>query len=601
MSDRGRILAEDLESLREKASIVDVASEHLVVRRVGRRFVARCPFHDEKTPSFSMDPTANLFYCFGCGEGGDVFTLVRKLDGLDFAEAAERLAAKFGVSLRYEEVSPKRREEMRKRARLHEALAKAITFYHDHLKKGEDANAARNYLLNERAFQRETIEAFEIGFSPNKTALVPYLRKAGVRDDDMLEVNLALRNDDGSLIDRFRGRVMFPIRDTRGEPIGFGARKMEDGQGPKYLNTSETTLYHKGHVLYALDRAKGEIVKESRAILVEGYTDVLALHEAGTFTAVATCGTALGGEHLKTVRRFADTLIVCMDGDEAGRSAAERLFDQLGHAAQEAGLTLRVVAMPRGKDPADLARDGDVFATLLQGAQPLVEFVLEREAGRYRRGDGQEKARALQAGLKHLIRVWDPVIQRDAARRFADRIGVDPAVVFVELDRLARGGGVSRASVETVIKRSSAQVRRELDLLRLLAHQRSSIEPLLDEVDPLGLFSVTEHHAAWLALFDGVDPENIEDVEVRRVVLAAKVDSFEDIADDASRFAIETVARLRAAAVSRGIERARAELERMNPETERTAYDAAFAELLRLETERRRLEMTGEGDGPQDA
>ncbi|MFP5224211.1 MAG: DNA primase [Actinomycetota bacterium] len=602
MSDRGRIKAEDLETLREKASIVDVASDHMVVRRVGRRFVARCPFHDEKTPSFSMDPASNLFYCFGCGEGGDVFTLIRRLDGLDFAEAAERLAGRFGVSLRYEEMSPQRRDELRKRARLYDAMGKAIAFYHGFLKKDSEANGARDYLLNQRGFDRSTIETFQVGYAPARSALVSHLRSEGVRDDDMVATNLAHRDDAGGLVDRFRGRVMFPIWDSKGEPIGFGARKMGEGPGPKYLNTSETPLYHKSHVLYALDKAKAEIVKEGQAILVEGYTDVLALHEAGIRAAVATCGTALGGEHLKAVRRFADTLIVCMDGDEAGGAAAERLFDQLGPSAQEAGLTLRVVAMPAGKDPAEVVRaSGGSFGDLLAEAQPLVGFVLAREAGRYRRSDGHDKARALQAGLKHLVRVSDRVIQRDAARRFADLIGVDPAVVFVELDRLSRGGGMSRDTAETVIKRSSAQVRREANLLRLLAHERAAIEPLLDQVDPMGLFSVSEHAEAWKAIFEGVDPSSITDEAVRKIVLAAKVDTFDETDWVPERFATETVARLRAAALGRQIERARAELERMNPETERAAYDAAFAQLLKLETERRSLQMAGEDIGSQDA
>lgn len=588
--------------LREKASIVDVAADHMAVRRVGRRFVARCPFHDEKTPSFSIDPAANLFYCFGCGEGGDVFTLIRKIDGLDFAEAAERLAQKFGVALRYEEVSPERRDEMRKRTRMHDALGKAVDYYHEHLKKGTDAADARRYLLDERGFERSTIESFRVGFSPVKTKLVEHLRKAGVTDAEMVEVNLALRNEDGGLVDRFRGRVMFPIHDTRGDVIGFGARRMGEAPGPKYLNTSETPLYHKSHVLYGLDRAKGAIVKESVAILVEGYTDVLALHEAGIEHAVATCGTALGTEHLKTVRRFAETLVLCMDGDEAGGAAAERLFEQLGQAAQGAGLALRVVAMPKGEDPADVVRrDPAAFALLLADAKPLVEFVLEREAGRYRSGDAQERSRALQAGLRHLVRVNDSVIQREAARRFGDRIGVDAAVVFVELDRLAKGAGLSRGNAETVIKRSSAQVHREADLLRLLAQHRPRVERLLDEIDPMGLFSVPVHQQAWVALFEGQDPEAIDDEDVRRAVLTAKVDAIEDGAEGAERLATEVVARLRAAAIGRGVERARAELERMNPETERAAYDAAFAELLRLETERRRLEMSGDDVGPQDA
>lgn len=587
MSDRGFIKQEDLEALRERVSIVDVAAEHMQVRRAGRRFVARCPFHDEKTASFSLEPTKNLFHCFGCQEGGDVFTLVQKLEGLDFAEAAERLASRFGVTLRYEELSPKRREEIAKRRKMTEAMAAAASFFHETLKRSPEAETARQYLLDQRGFSKEVLEMFEVGFSPVKrTALQSHLKERGFSTQTLIDVNLAIQTEDSGIVDRFRGRVMFPIRDKQGEVIGFGARKLDDADpGPKYLNTSETPLYRKSEVLYGLDRAAKAIVRDDTAVIVEGYTDVIALQAAGIEGAIASCGTAVGAEHLKSLRRFASQLTVCLDSDEAGIAAAERMFVQLGGEAEKLGLVMRAVVMPNGSDPADTisAEGPDEFRSRLGRAIPLVELVLEQEARRYGKGDSQTKTRVLQAGLKHLSRIQDAVVVRAAARSFADRIGVDPAVLFVELDRVRSGAGLGPGGAETILKRSSAQVKRERTLLQLAAQMPSMLEPHLDLLSEEH-FATDEARALWRALRGGVDPATEEDPVLKRGLLAAHVGELQGRWDE------EAVAELVAAhmehAVSRRIELLKVQLEQASDDEQRHAM---LQDLLKLETERRRI------------
>lgn len=590
MNDRGFIRTEDLDALRDRVSIVDVAGDYMQIRRAGRRFVARCPFHDEKTASFSIEPAKNLFHCFGCQEGGDVFTLVQKLEHIDFGDAAEKLASRFGVTLRYEELSPKRREELERRRKMTDAMAAAAAFFHEFLKSSPEAEPARKYLIGERGFAKDTLETFQVGMSPEKrSALLSHLRSRGIPDDVTVEVNLAIRTEESGLVDRFRNRVMFPIRDRHGDVIGFGARKLLDSDnGPKYLNTSETPLYKKSEVLYGLDRAAKAIVRDDSAVLVEGYTDVIALQAAGIEGAVASCGTAVGVEHLKTLRRFASQLVVCLDSDEAGIKAAERMFVQLGEDAEKLGLAMRAVIMPAGSDPADAIAAGgpDEFKNLLATAMPLVQLVLHQEATRYGSGDAQARARVLQTGLKHLARIADPVVVRAAARSFADRIGVDPAVLFVELDRVRAGAPVGVGGAETILKRSSAQVKRERTLLQLAAQQPGLLEPFLDRIS-VANFTTDEAKRLWEALQANADPATEEDPELRRALTAVHV------AELHGEWDADGVGELVAAhlehAVSKRIDVLRAALDETS---EDAARHAMLTELLVLETERRKIRDT---------
>lgn len=593
MKTGGRIRDEDVQEVRRRADIITIASDYMQVRKAGRLFKALCPFHQEKSPSLSLDPVKGLFHCFGCGAGGDVYTLVTRLESVNFGEAVERLARRVGVELQYEAMSSSDRASLKRRLRLVDAHREAIAYFHEHLKRAPEAAAARTYLTGARAFSTEVLEAFEVGASPvARAGLSKHLATKGFTQDEVVAAGLARKDDDGSVRDWFRGRVMFPIRDVTGDPIAFGARRMDvegkEGDGPKYLNSAESPIYNKSRVLYALDRAKAQIVKGGRALVVEGYTDVIALHAAGIGEAVATCGTALGIEHLRTLARFTRDVVLSLDADEAGARSADKTYGDLITDAQTLGLSLTVVTMPEGSDPADTVRAGgaEAFRARIDEAVPLIEFVLKREIARFPLRDPEGRARALTAGLRLLARTESAVVRREYARFLGEWVGVDPAVVHVELDRAMRTGTAPRATT-AVLTRSSAQARREREAIKLTLQHPHLAKPYIDDVG-VEAFSVPTLRALWAVFREGRDPESLDDPDARADFTALSVG--EPAGDPDERFAAAIFAGLRAGVLSRDIELKKARLQKMNPLDEPEAYDAAFAELIRIEGVKRTLE-----------
>ena len=606
MRTAGRIRDTDLEEVRRRANLIEVASEYMQVKRAGRLYKALCPFHAEKTPSFSLDPAKGLWHCFGCGEGGDTIRLIEKIENLSFVEAIERLAQMTGVDLHYEQLSDADRAAHRRRARLVDAHREAAAYYHETLKRASEASDARAYLLQQRGFSKETLEQFQVGFSlPKWDALVTHLKGKGFAEQEIADAGLGARRQDGGLVDRFRGRVMFPIQDLTGGPVAFGARKMGNEDGPKYLNSAESPIYKKSQVLYALNRAKGEIVKTGRGLIVEGYTDVIALHQAGIQTAVATCGTALGLEHLRALQRFTQDVVLSLDADEAGGLAAERTYDQMIGDAQQMGVTLRVVVMPPGDDPADsVAKTGaEGFHALVEKAVPLLEFVLKREAARYSVGDAEVQARALTSGLRLLAKTDNSVIRREAGRLFSGWIRVDPDIIFVELEKTMRTGTTSRSSTGTILRRASGQVRLEREALRLALQQQRVVKARMEDVST-DFFSVPAHRTIWAALLKGTDPallaETLEDDDARRIATQLAVEPVPldgDIDDEAvERLAIAVFSRLKEFVLSREIEQLTPQLQRLNPVENPKEHDELFARLLELQRQKRELTQMGEGD-----
>lgn len=342
----GLIKRDDVDAVRERAKIDDIVGEHVTLKPAGvGSMKGLCPFHDEKSPSFHVRPHVGRYHCFGCGEGGDVISFIQKVDGLTFTEAVEYLAGRVGLTLRYEEGSERRGEEPSRRARLLAAHRIAAAYYQEQLMSSEAATARQ--FLADRSFSRDDAAHFGVGYAPKGwDHLLTVLRSKGFTTEEIQGTGLMSSGQRG-MYDRFRGRLMWPIRDVTGEVIGFGARRLyDDDQGPKYLNTPETSLYRKSQVLYGIDLAKRDIAKEKRVVVVEGYTDVMAAHLSGVTTAVATCGTAFGVDHVKFVRRLlGDThagggvrlasggsmggeIIFTFDGDAAGRKAAMRAFDE---------------------------------------------------------------------------------------------------------------------------------------------------------------------------------------------------------------------------------------------------------------------------------
>src|SRR5690625_4386610 len=367
----GLIQNEDIQHVRERVRIEDVVGAHVTLKRAGvGSMKGLCPFHDERTPSFHVRPQLGFYHCFGCGEGGDVIDFVMKMNHLPFVEAVEYLAGQIGYTLRYEQSSTgqRPRRDPNRRARLLAANQEAAQFYQSLLTSSE-AQAAREF-LSQRGFDRSAAQHFGIGFAPRGwTHLFDHLRKKGFTEKELQAAGLVSQGWSGSY-DRFRGRLVWPIRDLTGSVVGFGARKIfDDDQGPKYLNTPETPIYKKAQVLYGLDLAKRDIARSKRVVVVEGYTDVMAMHLAGETTAVATCGTAFGPDHIKVVRRIlgdsasggagvllssgqavGGEIVFTFDGDEAGQKAALRAFQE----DQRFAAQTFVAVEPSGKDPCDL-------------------------------------------------------------------------------------------------------------------------------------------------------------------------------------------------------------------------------------------------------
>lgn len=590
---KGRIAESDLDEVRRRSSIVEVASQYMKVRQAGRLFKALCPFHSEKTPSFSMDPSKNLFFCHGCQKGGDVITLVRELETLDFVEAVENLARRAGITLHYEQLSAAEREKFKTRNRLIDAHKEAVDYYHAALTRSNEAKQARKY-LTERKLKPETIETFKIGWSPSAwDSLVKHLRSKGYKDDELTGAGLALRTERGGLIDRFRGRVMFPIFDVTGDPRAFGARKLlESDDGPKYLNSAESPIYKKGTLLYALNWAKQEIVRSDVAIVVEGYTDVIALHQEGIPLAVATCGTALGLEHFQLLRRFSRTVVIALDADEAGRAAAERAVERAFLDAQGGDMDFRVLTLPEGKDPAEYAtfHGGDKFRTLLSDAIPVIEFRLASRLNGLELSEPEARSRALRACLPVLAQIGDQVVQRDYTKWVAERTGLDYDIVFLEVRKTLRG---AQAPGPAGLKQTSSHLSKEREALKLAVQHPELVAEFVERLDPSD-FSTRVHKRAWELIRSGVhNPAESDDDAVRDLFTRLAVEPVEGVPDGepGDRLIEEIFTRLEEFALTRQINDVRARLEKVNPLNDPGGYDSLFKQLVELEASKRRLSI----------
>jgi DNA primase len=339
-----RVTQESIEQVRAAADIVEIVQGYTDLRRQGSRYTGLCPFHDERTPSFSVDPVEKLYYCFGCGEGGDVFKFVREKEGLDFPEALEHLAERYGVELARETADPREEERRRSRERLRELLGKTAAFYARYLWESDEAAKAREY-LERRGLHRDALEKFGVGYAPSAwDSVLKRALTAGFRESELEAAGLAQKGRRGGFYDRFRSRIVFPLRDARGRVLGFGARAMRDAQQPKYVNSPETAIYRKGRALFGLDLARAHATREGQVIVVEGYTDVIALHQGGIENVVASMGTALTDEQVAELARLANVVLLAFDADSSGREAMLRVRA----SAASRGLVLKVVRLPGG-------------------------------------------------------------------------------------------------------------------------------------------------------------------------------------------------------------------------------------------------------------
>ena len=428
---------DDVERVRQSANLPAMFEAVTTVKRSGASWQAICPFHSEKTPSLSIDPGRGLFHCFGCGEGGDVFTFLQLTEGLEFREALQELADRAGITLAATPGADRNRE---KRRRLLDAVEEAGRFYRDFFNqsKEKEAAAARDYVRG-RGYGREIVEKFGLGFAPPAwDALSRFLHQQGFAERVILEAGLAKRNREGRLFDHIRGRLIFPIRNVSGALVGFGGRALGDEQ-PKYLNTPETPLYKKSELLYGLDMARAEISRAGRAVVVEGYTDVIAFHLADYPAAVATCGTALGKRHLELLGRFAPTVILAFDADAAGERAAVR-GEEL-RISSNLDLDLRVAMMPAGQDPADLVKEQDgpqLLRKHVEQSESMVRFHVRAILNRHDLKDEVSQGRAMGEAAP-LIALRPNSGERDQLAGYVARhTGMNLGTVRREIERARR-------------------------------------------------------------------------------------------------------------------------------------------------------------------
>jgi DNA primase len=423
------ISPDSINAVRDATDMAAEVGRYTDLKQNGTQMMGLCPFHDERSPSFSVDPHDKLYHCFGCGVAGDVFGFVMEKEGLGFSEAVEALADRYGVELQREQEDPRAEARRQARQRLQQLLERTAAYYASYLWESKEAGKARAYLAA-RGLAEQTLRDFGVGFAPSAwDKILVAGQRAGFTVPEMHSVGLVQRGQKGGEYDRFRARIMFPIRDARGRVLGFGGRATRDDQKPKYVNTAETDFFHKSEILYGLDRARGTMAKENRALVVEGYTDVLALHQAGLEGAVGVMGTAITPDQVATLSGVVDEVVLALDADAAGQEAMLRAQRVAGGRR----MRLRVASMPNGVDPAELmAEDGGAerFREVAEKAAELSDFQVGLVLDRTDASSPVERDQALAEVAPILAGMGEGASQSELVRRVADRLDLEPAMVM---------------------------------------------------------------------------------------------------------------------------------------------------------------------------
>ena len=589
-----RIRQEDIDAVKERTDIVQLVGQYLTLKKSGHDSMSGlCPFHQEKTASFSVSPSKGVFYCFGCGKGGDAITFLRELESLSYVEAVERLAQQAGVHLRYEGDSPAERRQAQRRLALFSANEQAAQLYQQMLLEGREAHEARAYLA-ERGITDESIATFGVGFAPGYPDFLLRRLARTLSPEVLLEAGIATRGDDGTVRDRFRARITFPIQDLQGRHIGFGARILPGdphaSEQAKYLNTAETPVYRKQEILYNLHRARPAVARAGEAFVVEGYTDVIGLAQAGIGSAVATCGTALGERHFELLSRFAQRAVLAFDSDEAGARAAERSFA----FHEKYPIQPVVMILPEGLDPAELvAKHGpQAVRQAADRARPLVEYMVRRTVGRHDLATVEARSAAVAEALPILERLQDPVRRSEYAHLLADLAGVAESSVLQSLER--RLGGRPQEVAKTV-RRPSARERVEREMLRLIAHERGLWNDFQARVSD-------EHFKApanrrMLEALRGADGDVAalaggDDPKLAALAGQLAVEPLEGA--PTLDYADHVFARLQEFVLKARSESLRVQLQKLNPTTD-PGYDELFRQLVQVDGDLRRLRQTVQG------
>ncbi len=601
----GRIRAEDIETVRERTDIAKVVGEFLALKKAGHdSLVGLCPFHAEKTPSFSVSPSKQVYYCFGCGAGGDAVRFLQEIENLTFVETIERLARMTGTQLHYEGDSPAERKAASRRQALFRANEEAAALYRQMLIDGREGAEARTY-LEERGIGSEAAERFQIGYAPGYPDFLMRRLAKRLSPDLLVEAGLVAKDGEGGMRDRFRGRITFPIRDLSGRHVGFGGRVLpsSDGKVAKYVNTSETPIYRKSELLYNLDGAKSAATRGGEVFVTEGYTDVVAMVQGGVEAAVATCGTAVTEPHLRLLSRFAQRAILTFDADEAGARAAERAYAFHENAAVE----LVVLILPEGLDPAEFVRErgGEAFREFAAGATPLVEYMIRRVVEKADTGSIEGRTRAVDAALPIVAGLKDPVRRQQYAHLLAELTNVADESLMAKLGASEapaspaggsqHGGHTQRP---TTGRRPPVQERVEREMLRLLARDTDVLRRFGDRL-------TAEHFQsdANRALFEklvesGGDVRSLAgdsaDERTAKTVSQLTVEPLEG--DPTMDYAEGVWLRLEELSLQHKSGEKRRQLQKLNPVTD-PGYDELFHELIAIDAELRRL-REGVAAGP---
>ena len=608
----GRIREDDINAVRDRARIDEVVRETVTLKAAGGgSYKGLCPFHDERTPSFHVTPSKNLYHCFSCGEGGDVITFVRKVDALSFTEAVEKLAAKYNIQLRYEEGSGGANAPQKgQRTRLMEAHNIAATFYQEQLVTA-NAQHARDF-LSQRGFEPDSWRTFGVGYSPaGWDALSNHLRSKGFTAEELIAGGLAVAGQRGAY-DRFRDRVMWPIRDSGGDVIGFGARKLtEADQGPKYLNTPETPIYKKSQVLYGLDLARREMAKNHQAVIVEGYTDVMACHLSGITTAVATCGTAFGSEHVKVLRRILmddesnnAEVVFTFDGDAAGRKAALKAFSE----DQKFVASTFVAVESHGLDPCDLRiqQGPDAVRDLIKSRVPLFEFVIRSTIADFDLATAEGRVGAMRAVTPVLAGIKDPVLRPEYVRTVAGWLGMDESALRAEVSKGGRSTATSAPTTNRPVESGAASIERTA--LKCVLQAPAQVGEWFGSLEA-SLFTIPAAAAVFTACYEAGDPLSFDSPsawlqavldaspndEVKSKVRELAVDPLPVDQPD-ERYVQAVLARILEMDASRRINELKAVLQRSSIDGDPEEQNQILTDLLSLEQYRRDMREYSVGD-----
>ena len=607
----GLIRNEDVAYVRDHTQIDAVIGEYVQLKHAGGgQKKGLCPFHDEKSPSFNVNTTKGFFHCFGCGAGGDVIAFIMKLDHLSFTEAIENLADRMGYQLQYDASSASSGPTISK-SRLIAANTAAMDFYRNELNQPGAAQAGREF-LQKRGFDRAAAEKFSVGFAPDQwDSLYKHLKGLGFSDEEMNNAGLIKEGSRGNYIDRYRNRLIWPVKDISGDVVGFGARKLagdDKDQGPKYLNTSETPIYKKSQLLYGLDMAKKEIAKKRQVVIVEGYTDVMAAHLAGVTTAVATCGTAFGDDHIRIIRRllmdddaFRGEVIFTFDGDAAGQKAALRAFDD----DQKFVAQTFVAVAANGMDPCELRQSGgdEAVRDLIARRVPLFEFAMKSVIAGYDTKTPEGRVSALNQVAPLIGKIKDASLRPEYVRSVSAWLGMEVDVVTTAVKKSSgnRSSTQVAAPVQSLINLKDPILMLEREVLKVklqvpeMASSWVDLESSAFSYGPYALLRSRIDESSDQNLSDLLD--RTEDPELRSLITELTVEPIRTDGEISERYIQSIFARLREVAISREIAEMKSSLQRLNPVENEAEYTEAFTRLVALEAQRRTQKELAIGEG----